>query len=243
MIAGIFLVLSVVFAIYGIVIASLNSGTYFFLIWFLIAAIFFTVGLGLKKGWLDKMNHKIKVVLLVLVVLFVGSFIFVEKKIMSEYLAQGKPELDYIIVLGAQVRENGPSKVLQWRLDKAIAYLEENPDTKVIVSGGQGHNEPAPEAEIMRDYLVQKKVSEEKIIVEDQSHSTKENLENSKELIEEGSQVGLVTNNFHVYRSLLIAEEVGYENMSGISAKSTFLYLPNNLLREYLALLKFYVTK
>lgn len=66
--------------------------------------------------------------------------------IIGEFSSTGKQNLDYMIVLGAQVHEDGPSVVLKYRLDAAIDYLNENPDTNCIVSGGQGANEPFPEA-------------------------------------------------------------------------------------------------
>ena len=62
--------------------------------------------------------------------------------------------LDYIIVLGAEVKESGPSVVLRYRLDRAVSYLKENDNTLVIVSGGQGANEKATEASVMKEYLV-----------------------------------------------------------------------------------------
>ena len=62
--------------------------------------------------------------------------------------------LDYIIVLGAQVKESGPSVVLRYRLDRTVSYLKENDNTLVIVSGGQGANEKATEASVMKEYLV-----------------------------------------------------------------------------------------
>lgn len=62
--------------------------------------------------------------------------------------------LDYIIVLGAQVKESGPSVILRYRLDRALSYLKENDNTLVIVSGGQGANEKATEASVMKEYLV-----------------------------------------------------------------------------------------
>ena len=62
--------------------------------------------------------------------------------------------LDYIIVLGAQVKESGPSVILRYRLDRAVSYLKENDNTLVIVYGGQGANEKATEAIVMKEYLV-----------------------------------------------------------------------------------------
>lgn len=238
--ASFLIIIGILFAAYGILIALLNSGSYFFVIWFLLAAIFIFLSWSLKTGRLQQIHKSIKRIVIILVVIFLGSFIFCEMKIVQGFHMQGISELDYLVVLGAQIREDGPSPVLRWRLDRSIAYLEENPQTKVILSGGQGSNEPVSEAEGMRDYLRKNGIAEERMILEDQSKTTKENLLNSKHLIGENQSVGIVTNNFHVYRALLIAQDVGYENVVGISAKSNGLYLPNNILREYLALLKYY---
>lgn len=147
--------------------------------------------------------------------------------------------LDYIIVLGAQVKEDGPSIVLQYRLDKAISYLSDNPTTRCIVSGGQGDNEPFSEAEGMYNYLVANGVDSERIILEDQSTSTVENIRNSKALLNDlYNSVGIVTNDFHVFRAVRIAKVQGLKNISGIAAESNAFYLPNNVLRECCGILK-----
>lgn len=73
--------------------------------------------------------------------------------ILRRFTQKGPAELDYLIVLGAQMKTGGPSKALQYRLDEACRYLDENPGIKVIVSGGQGTDEPVSEAQGMYDYL------------------------------------------------------------------------------------------
>ena len=76
----------------------------------------------------------------------------------------GDPQV--MIILGCQVRENGPSVLLKDRLDEALSYLEEHPDLTVVVSGGQGPDEPTTEAQAMADYLVERGVEEENILLE-----------------------------------------------------------------------------
>ena len=82
----------------------------------------------------------------------------IEGCVVSHMHDKGEDGLDYIVVLGAQMRQNGPSVVLQYRLDEAIKYLNDNPDTICIVSGGQGYNEPCTEAQGMAEYLEKKGV-------------------------------------------------------------------------------------
>lgn len=117
--------------------------------------------------------------------------------------------------------KDGPSPVLKYRLDKAVEYLNENPDTVCIVSGGQGSNEPWSEAEGMARYLQEKGIDTARILTEDQSQTTGQNITNSKKLMKEGASVGIVTNNFHVFRALQIAKKYGLSDVCGIAADST----------------------
>lgn len=70
--------------------------------------------------------------------------------------AAAEPDLDYVIVLGASVKPEGVSRTLKLRLDKAAEYAKQNPSTMLILSGGQGADEPCTEASAMRQYLAEK---------------------------------------------------------------------------------------
>lgn len=166
-------------------------------------------------------------------------FVVVEGMILSEFAATAEPGAEYVIVLGAQWKENGPSDVLRRRLDKALVYLRENPDAKVIVSGGQGENEPLSEADGMREYLLGAGIPEERILTETESFNTKQNLEYSSRFLNpKEDRVVLVTNNFHMFRALRIARKQGYQRAEGLAASSVYGFLPNNMLREFLSLVK-----
>ena len=122
-------------------------------------------------------------------------------------------------------------------------YLEQNPDTVCIVSGAQGRNEPCTEAEGMADYLLTKGIPAERILQEREARTTAENLAYSRKLMPEGSSVGIVTNNFHVFRALQIAREQGLEDAVGIAAGAKPFYQLNNILREYLAEIKYLISR
>ena len=151
-----------------------------------------------------------------------------------------------MIILGCQVRESGPSVLLQDRLDEALAYLEDHPDMTVVVSGGQGPDEPTTEAQAMADYLVEHGVEEEQILLEDRSHNTAQNLRYSRALLERGEcgllrrRVLVVSNGFHLTRVRMLAERAGFErNVSTLAAPAS--HLPSRLhmyIREPLALVK-----
>ena len=155
------------------------------------------------------------------------------------FAAEGEDKLDYIIVLGAQMKADGPSRVLKMRLDKAYDYLMENPDTRVIVSGGQGSDEHVSEAQGMYDYLVEKGIDAERILREDQSRNTSQNIEFSSAFLDkENDSVGIVTNNFHIFRATHIAKKSGYRQVCGIAAPSELSMQGNNMLREFMGVMK-----
>ena len=165
-------------------------------------------------------------------------FAGVEGLIMTGMFAKGEPELDYLVILGAQVRGRVPSRALRKRLDTALAYLEENPGTIAVVSGGRGPGEDITEAEAMKEYLLLHGIDEERILVEADSTTTSENLDYTGKLIDREKKVGLVTNNFHIYRALKMAKKQGYTNVSGLAAPSDPLYQIHYLVREFFAMIK-----
>lgn len=221
----------------------IGYGTKFFLIWGVIALGFAGWSWLL---WNRELRERIPRVFRIgfTVVVTVGVLLFgaVECLIFSQFAAKAYPGADYMIVLGAQWKNGYPSYVLQQRLDAAVIYLKENPDTIVIVSGGQGSNEPISEAEGMAGYLENAGIDRERIVLEDQSTSTSENLEfSAKYLDREGDRVVIATSNFHVYRAVKIAQKKGYARAEGLAAESHAAMLPNNLLREFLGVTKDFI--
>lgn len=237
----ILIILGAIAVLYGVFVLQVGSGTSFWLIWEAIGCFFFLWAFLLQKGFFA-VHKKIGRIFRVLIAGAVVVLVSFCGMIAGEFTAKGKKNLDYIIVLGAQVREDGPSVVLKYRLDKAIGYLNENPDTICIVSGGRGVNEPFSEAEGMSDYLLENRIDKNRILLEDKSINTVENIVNSKALMKDAyNGIGVVTNNFHVFRAVQIAKAQGLESVCGIAADSNILYLPNNVLRECCGILKDWV--
>ena len=171
-------------------------------------------------------------------------FLIGEGLIFSGMLQKGRPDLDYIIVLGCQVKGERPSKALAERMEMAKDYLEKNPDTKAILSGGMGTGEMITEAECMYRYLVDAGVDSRRLLIEDTSTTTLENLQNSQNFLDkETCSAGIVTNNFHVYRSVRIARKSGYVNVCGIAAPSRSVLQLHYLVREFFALTKELIRK
>lgn len=147
---------------------------------------------------------------------------------------------DYVLVLGCQVKGTNPTYALTKRLDAAYEYLMDNPDTFVILSGGQGPGEDITEADAMASYLRKKGVAESRMLLEDKSQNTDENIRYSMELMENpDAAVVLVTNHFHVFRGVGTAKKQGLTNVEGLGAPTKWYTVPNQYMREGFAVLKY----
>lgn len=172
-----------------------------------------------------------------LIALGAAAFIAVQCMIVGGMVSAAPAGLDYLIILGAHVNGTEPSIALQTRVDKAIEYLNENPETIVVASGGQGYDEEIPEAECIIRLLKEAGIDESRIIREDQSTSTAENIRFSYALMEdENATVGVVTNSYHMFRAKLIAKSNGSHPVYGVAGGSSLFLLPHNMTREFLSL-------
>lgn len=236
-------ILGVFCLLYCVSVFFVGFGTYFFLIWGVmgIGCLALSWLLG-STVWTKKVPGWLKGVLAGIIGVGLVIFCIVEGMIFAQFWATPPGGADYCIVLGAQWKSTGPSDVLRRRLDAAVEYLLENPETQVIVTGGQGSNEVMAEGVGMKRYLLDAGIEETRIIVEDKASNTYENLVLSAEYLNRAEDsVVLVTNNFHVFRAVKIAEKQGYENISGLAADSIAGLLPNNLLREFCGVVKDFV--
>lgn len=177
--------------------------------------------------------------------ILVGTlFVIVETLIIqSGFKTSMVAQSQYIIILGARVKDETPSLALKYRLDKAYTYLNKSPKTIAILSGGQGPGESITEAEAMRRYLSQKGIAKERLILEAHSTNTYENLRNSFDIInahQQDAKTIVVTSRFHVLRSKMIANSLG-KKVEGIGADTLPYLVPNYYLREFFAVVKEFI--
>ncbi len=140
---------------------------------------------------------------------------------------------DYLIVLGRKLNRNEPTDTLISRIDRSVSYLENNPDCKVIVSGGITEGNTLSEAEIMEKVLIKKGIDPLRIIKEDQALDTYENFYYSRKLMEEGKKACFCSSDYHILRSRLMALKNGLivsSICSRTSLKEKLIHLP---LEEY----------
>ncbi len=151
------------------------------------------------------------------------------------------PHADYMIVLGAKVNGTVPSLALNERINSAATYLLENNNTIAIATGGKGPDEDISEAECIKQELVKLGISESRIFLENRSTDTYENIQFSKPFIPQKAELGvIVTNDFHVYRSIMIALDKGLV-VTGMAAKTPEIAILKSYIREYLAITKYYL--
>lgn len=236
------IVIGVACILYGVLVMLVRSGTWFFAFWYMLGAIVLAAAWVVISGRWDALPALVRHIVVGVTAVLLAVFVFTHVLIMQDFHDKGEPGLDYLIVLGAQVRSDGPSPVLRYRLDAACDYLQENEGTICIVSGGQGPNEHTAEANVMADYLVGRGIDPARIIREDRSRNTNQNIDFSMAFFDpQRDRIGIVTNNFHVFRGLKLARKEGLAHVCGIAAESNPLYLPNNMMRESLGIVKDFV--
>lgn len=187
-----------------------------------------------------------KVGLIAVGAIIVAGIAYVTTLSILMYKAQeNRPEKpNVIVVLGCKVNGERPSRMLRRRLDAAYEALNENPETLCIVSGGQGSNEKISEAQAMYTYLVDKGIDGDRIIMEDKSTSTYENIKFTLDILDQrgmSHDITIVTDGFHQYRASLIAKAQGVENITAYSAYTEPRYLFTYWVREWLGLTHFFV--
>ncbi len=236
-------------------------------IWLLASGFFSLLALGCRYLRLHPGRIPLRVMVSSVTCLaaFFVVFVVVEFLVFWGAASSAPAGMDYVIVLGAKVRDEGISNSLRRRLDRAIEYSQISPRTVFILSGGQGEDEPEPEAQAMYDYLLYNGVPANRLVMEPVSSSTVENIAYSRVVIErlerqkdelsspnEPSvepgpylevedrplQIGILTSNYHVYRAEMIARKRGIEGIRGIPAPSDILLFPHLCVRECLAILK-----
>lgn len=175
---------------------------------------------------------------------FIVTFLAITLTINSTSKKPPENGADAIIILGAGLNGDKVSKTLAHRLEKGAGYYFDNEDAIVVVSGGQGRDELCSEAYAMKQYLLEKGVPEKSILMEEKSTNTKENFQFSKILLDQLFQkdynVVYVTNDFHVYRSGMLAKDCGLD-AEGLGSPSSASMLPNYYVREYFSILKYYI--
>ena len=169
--------------------------------------------------------------------------------ILTPAVVDSNDKADHVILLGGGIDKDGnlPKSVMS-RVEAAAEYLEKNPESICVVTGGTLHWLPYAEAPEIKRQLVAAGISPERILVEDQAKDTIQNFELSCEILEEYKGAGVqeilntstavVTSRYHLRRSQRIARRMGFTNIKGIPAACPAIYVPHSYVREICAYVK-----
>lgn len=243
------LILQIVFGIcsvlaliyFGMLFFVVGIGINFSLFWPVLSAV--CAGLSYICHMVSKGKWNIPVGIwgpvLVIALVILALFIYLEAIIISTAFRPPADNASYCIILGCRVNGRQPSAALWYRIEAAAEYLEANPDTIAIASGGQGADEDISEAQCIRDELVERGIDPGRIILEEDSTSTMENVRFSMGHIEDPSlPVVIITSEYHVYRGIEIAKKAGLTNVSGLRANPGPVMALNYYVREAFAVVK-----
>ena len=153
------------------------------------------------------------------------------------------PKQATVVVLGSKVSGHTPSADLMARINAAGAYLTANPQAKCVVSGGQGAGELETEAAVMKTYLIKQGINTSRILIEDQSTTTEENLKNSLVVIDKAGmsrELAIVTDEYHQFRAGKVAQSFGATPYS-VCAHTPWYIFSACYARELFALTKFLI--
>ncbi|GKX30868.1 hypothetical protein SH1V18_33480 [Vallitalea longa] len=228
--------------LYFLYLTAYNAGAGFSFFWILVCVICFILHFIFKNYDTVKLNvpKVIRVAVFLFIIILLVVFLIFESFIVRDSMRkESYEETDYAIVLGAAVRGTTVSLTLSNRLEAAYEYIKGN-NCKVILSGGQGPSEDITEAEAMKRYLIDKGIDEDRLIKEDQSSSTQENLKYSFDIInneKDNASITIITSNYHVYRAKKIAEKY-FNDVQGVPAKTLLPIIPHYYVREFFAVIK-----
>ena len=241
-------VLALALAVYAVSLvftSNFNMGN--LLVWLLAGAVgvyavwqkpldrWFAAGFGRSVWW----------ALLAGSVFLAGMLAFVA---VSGYTNPARGDEKIVIVLGAGLRKDRPSRLLRYRLDAALAYAQSHPDTVLVTTGGQGRGETVPEGQAMRAYLLARGLAPTRVLAETKSTSTEENFRFARAVLAQNGfspdqPVVYVSNAFHCYRAGQYAAREGFAAARALPAGISLRSVPTCYLREVFAVLYYWVFK
>lgn len=193
-----------------------------------------------------KKARRTRLALILVLVFGMGCFLAGEIPVLADARSAKDTTADYLIVCGAGVTGSRPSLSLMDRIDGAYDWLTAHPEGKAVLSGGQGPGEDLSEAQCMFDWLTDRGVDPGRLILEDGSSSSRENLENSLTLIaagggDAGGRIAVLSSEYHLHRLSWMAEKLGFEAVPVAAPTSNPFIFLNYAIRESFAMWELWV--
>jgi len=239
---AILILLGIICILYcSVVILIIGTGHWFNFAFGIVGIVLLVDGIILSK--LKELNRKcpkaLSVVIFLIMALCLTNFGIFEVKAIVTGNSIPEKNAAFMIVLGAKVNGSTPSLEFSKRIEEGIKYAKENPNTKIVLTGGKGADENISESEAARNAFLNAGIDESRIYIETKSISTDENFKYAGKIIEkEGSKDQLclvVSSQFHLYRASKLAEKYGFSRVSGLGSVGLKVLLPQYYAREYAA--------
>ena len=193
--------------------------------------------ISIKSG--SKLIHHIYIILRTGFIISLAAIGILVSLILTEInsVVEDIDSIDYAVILGAGLIGDQPSERLKLRLDTAVVTLFDS-NIPIIVSGGQGPHERISEAEAMYNYLIENGIDSDRIILEDRSTSTQENIRFSDAYIEnDNANVLIITSDYHMFRAKMLGKRADW-SIQGQSAVNSTRERSRRMFREIFALMK-----
>lgn len=184
------------------------------------------------NGWEPVILKATGLVFRVVVILLSAVILFFCGKVMIGGLIDNAGQADHVIVLGLALENGNATPDLISRLETARDYLEEYPEARLILTGGNAEAQGKTEARVMRDILTEWGVSDDRLILEDRAQNTQENFGNIAMMIPPEEPVVMISSDYHMDRAVRNATESGFSNIMRHPAPSGFFTYGANVLSE-----------
>ena len=171
-------------------------------------------------------------VLRAIVLVLTHVIVFFCGKVICGSLIKTEGKADNALVLGLRLENGKPTDDLISRLDTAQAYHKKYPEAKLILTGGNADESGYTEAAVMRDILAERGVAEDRMILEDEAKSTKDNFKNTAQMIDPAQPVVLISSNYHMDRAVQTAKSAGFSHVLRLPAPSSIFSYGANVMNE-----------
>ncbi len=167
--------------------------------------------------------------------------VFIQGAILRPEKGNAAQGTDYAVIFGAKVHGSAPSAMLSGRIDAAADYLNANPETVAIACGGRSEGNPYSEAQVIFDGLVARGIDKSRIILEEDSLSSTQSVQNAIEIIDlrGGGSVMVITSDYHVYRCVRLFKRAGV-TVYGLGSDVSLPLRPIAHFREMLSVMRDY---
>ena len=245
-----FILAMVSFAYGAAVLSFFRSKNWFNYIWFIAGGVFLILSFLFSHS--AGLPGAIRWILGILIIACLANFGIFTYRLVDMQLRQPPETADWVIVLGAKVNGTEPSTEFSARISKALEYAsigrelvdtENKHELRIIATGGQGEDEGAAEADVCARLLHDHGIPMLRILIENRSTTTRENLVNALEIIEANGgsasdKVLIVSSGFHLYRASKLAKALGYTNAEYLGSTGLPVLVPHYVVREYAANIK-----